>query len=464
MNIVLLLVVKILYMAVITFGLPDSYELWDFCKDINWYYLPIELVFFALASGIIYKECNTNNPYGLFSILTFIIAYIPANSCLSMSNYDFNYYLVLNIYFMVVFAVSRLLAVKYYNATRISSIHLNLEENVNRVGIPGNARLTKYFRYGEKYRVMLIRSFMVLLCITIMLYVYSYNGIDIKVLFTSMYETRAEYSEYLADRTGSLISYLAMIIFGVATWGIPIYLFYSVVNNKIFDSCLSVLTYFCMYMMEMQKSTLMIIPVILMLTIWKKLKSKRTITDIMIKSSVVLFIVSLFEIVICQDSIICNLIIRRMFYMPTYLSKIFYDYFSGNGSLWLTHDVFLLSNVLSKMFGSADTTSAIKTISESAFSGYIISPNTGFFAEAYLQFGYCGVIIHPVILGYLTYVLRKTSAWYTPGAELCVMMRWSLVVLNNQVLTSARLVGIIGFVMITIAIKTLKSIDRGGAY
>ena len=79
---------KLLYMVSVTLLLPSEWLLWDFDKNINWGFLIVELIPFIVASCVYCYRYSADSSYTFISTILFVMAFIPANSTLSLCGYD----------------------------------------------------------------------------------------------------------------------------------------------------------------------------------------------------------------------------------------------------------------------------------------------------------------------------------------------------------------------------------------
>lgn len=435
-----LLVIKIMYMASITWLLPTRYEIWDYGKNVCWDYIFIEIPILFIAFLLGFRNYRGDSSLGLISLLICTLAYIPANSGLSLSGQDPVYYICVNLYFCILLAV------------------LSRMQNAEDATEAMNQDSIEVENYFTDRKFMVLRLFMMCVCLVTIFYVYQLNGLNLNILTSVMYDTRADYASFIAERSGTLLSYFVLILMGITTWFLPLYLYIAVVKKKILDVMLALLTFVALFLMEMQKSTLLIIPVILAVVYCQRKTTRKNICTYIMMFFIVMFTFILGEYVLFgRKSVIFNTFVPRMFYMPTYLNNIYYNYYSEHSKMWFTRDVLLVSNILSKLVGPFGTGNAVTTISKSFFNGYIPSPNTGFFAEAYAQIGYLGIIVFPFIIGRIVKTIRKTASWYGKGIETVLAVRLVLLMLDTQMLAPSRMVGIVLFVLITYFLKSIDS-------
>lgn len=427
--------IKVVYMLCIDLMLPTMYEIWDYSKYVDWTYSLVELIPLLVAFFIGFRHYTGNNAYNVISLLVFVMAYIPANSGLSLSNQNRIYYCLVNLYFIILLAAFDYLGQKYADETT---------ESID---------VKNYFA-GRKW--IAFRAIMVVICLMTILYVYQFNGLNINILNSEMYETRANYAEYIANRSGTMLSYFVLVLMGIITWMLPLYLYVSIYNKKFIDLSLALVTYLALFLMEMQKSTLMLIPVIVGIAYCEKRKNKHSICNYIMIFFFALFSAILIEYYFRGESGIFKMLIPRVFYMPTYLNKMYYDFFSIHDKMWFTRDAFPLSNVLSKLIGKFGSSNVVESISQNCFNGYIPSPNTGFFAEAYAQTGALGVLIFPPLIAFLTRIVNRSASWYGSGVQMTLAVRWVFLMLDTQILTASRVVGIILFVAVTWMLKNIE--------
>lgn len=66
--------------------------------------------------------------------------------------------------------------------------------------------------------------------------IYQYNGLNILSIFSSvMYDVRADYAESFAEKTGSLFTYLTIILRAFTNWLLLIFLYYSIIKKNVVD-------------------------------------------------------------------------------------------------------------------------------------------------------------------------------------------------------------------------------------
>lgn len=430
-----LILLKYLYMISISLMLQDSYLIWPFDKNIDFFLSLIELIPFTVCLVAFLHFYRRDSAYSFFSTLLFIVYYIPTNSGLSMSGNDPKYYLLINIYSIIIFVV-----LGYISNNELNDISEDRFDIKN--------------LYESKRRMRIIRTLVILVCLISLVYVYAYNGLDFSLLRSSdMYTTRGDYATYVAENTDSLLSYFLLLFRCMTKWFLPLALYFALTNKKIIDIVLCLVSFLALFTVSMEKSTLLIAGVVFFLSWAEKHSNFSRISELLIRIFIIFFVITLIEFSIRRESVLFNMVVRREFYMPAWLTKIYYDFFETNPKMWFRQDAFFVQNILSVFFEKPYPTGSTGIISRSFFNGLIPSPNTGMFAEAYGQMGVLGVFVFPFIVGALTKILRKSSDWYGDGAVAVIMVILCLDMHSVSILASSAFIGILLVLFVTFLIK-----------
>ena len=168
---------------------------------------------------------------------------------------------------------------------------------------------------------------------------------------------------------------------------------------------------------------------------------------------VVLFSGSLVEFYNNGESLIFNIVIRRMFYLPSYICSQYYDFFSQNEKLWLRQDAFFVQNIFQRISERPYPYGATKVISEKVYEGCIPSPNTGMIAEPYAQFGILGIFIFPFIIYFIFKYLYHYSSVLGIGAMFVVMFKFYGNLHSMFILTPGSVVAMLVFITVCFLIE-----------
>lgn len=431
----LLLLLKVLYMAAINEMLPYDYMLWTYNKNVDFYKVIFELIPFFICEFFVLHRYKEDDAFSFFSILLFAVFFIPANSGLSLSNNEVEYYILINLYSAVLFFV--LMCFR-------PSEEVVVEEET-------------FTKLAENKRYMTaIRFFMVLVCVISLIRTYMYNGLNLSFVFSDMYSVRADYASYYASTTGSLTAYVLLIVTNLGSWFLPIYLYYAIVNKKLLDVLLSILSIIAVFTIEMMKAQLLIIPIVLYFAFLKMKDNLHGVIEKVTKGLILIIIASLVEYKVRGESWLFSVVIRRLMYVPTYMINIHYGYFRLHDKILFTNDAFFIQYIGRLLFGQRYPYTAVKVISDNCFRGLLPSPNTGMFAEAYAQLGVAGIFVFPFIILWIANLIRKYSQSYGDGAVLVALTYLSIRLISVYILTSSTLIGIIEFVLISMLFRFLQ--------
>jgi len=116
-------------------------------------------------------------------------------------------------------------------------------------------------------------------------------------------------------------------------------------------------------------------------------------------------ILSLFTYLIFKRYDFYFLILRREMFLPAWLDTKYYMLFENAPKLVWSQGTFLLQKLIPSIY----STGYLQMINNNYFGGYVPSPNTGLFADAYMNFGIIGIIIYPLLI---SFVLNKSEGIY----------------------------------------------------
>lgn len=129
---------------------------------------------------------------------------------------------------------------------------------------------------------------------------------------------------------------------------------------------------------------------------------KRSIINMLIKSTIIGLIISLIAFHYKITRWLASLFIYRALFLPAQISFQYYDYFSKNGFVKLSHSVF-------KRFFRTPVydNNPVLIIGEVFYKNN--HPNTGYLGDAYMNFGIPGMLIFSVLLGIILKLLDDLS-------------------------------------------------------
>lgn len=425
--------IKALYVLLNVLLLPEDWTNFDFDRDIQLHYLFIELLVLVPLIIVYIKYLNPGHSISFALTILFCMYVIPSNSCLVLSNYSIVYYLSMNTYnyFILLFSgkiISKLkTSEKLFDSGRIDT----------------NRKLQAVLRFLTIFT-----------CFGIIAYVYFFNGsISFNGIFSNdIYEQRAVVAEFYLENTDGIIAYIMLFWKSFYSSMLLIGFYLSLKNKRYFDIALCLFTYLVLFSFESQKSILFK-PIIAIFVYYLFSRQKLYKTELLfLYGYCILCCVSLIEYFINNNSLIYTVVLRRMTYMPQYLSHAYYEFFDINDKLWFTRDFFQLEKVVRLFVPSSYDHGAVTIIAKNCFPG-IPSPNTGLFAEAFSQLGYIGVIIMPWILSAIIKLYYKYSLIFGSGASAVLLSSFALSLINIQVLAPRGILIVIIFIVISIWIK-----------
>lgn len=433
----LLFLLKLLYVFMIIQLLPRDYMLWSFRKNVNVNYVWLEMLPFSLGL-FIYLKTFRHNAYCVFITILFMMAFIPANSGLCLSNDSMLFFIQNNIYIIILMTILGIYSIKEGNISDRGNQFMD---------ILNDPKTQRFFR------IMMIISLLFKLY-----QIYQYNGLNLASIFISvMYDVRANYAEYFANNTGTLYTYLTIILNTFSNWFLLIYLYISIINRKKFDFIFSIFVLVAIFSTEMMKSTLFIIVVIVYAAWATRNHILNKLSEVLISSMIIFFAISLLEYYFFNSKTIFSIVIRRMFYVPNYMEYCHYEFFSVHHKLWFTQDFFFVQNILSNMIGRFYPHEAVRLISEKSFDGLVPAPNAGLFAEGYAQLGIIGIIIFPFLHAGIVKYMNNLLKPYGNGISFIIMIKLYLSMAGVYIFASFYIVPLILFGIIT---RWLKFVNR----
>ena len=133
---------------------------------------------------------------------------------------------------------------------------------------------------------------------------------------------------------------------------------------------------------------------------------------------------------------------RRIQVMPAFFNYIYFDFFSKNEPIWWRQDTFLID----KLFNVVYPRSVPLQISHVYFNDIEGNPNAGMFAEAISRCGYAGIIIYPLILGFVIFLIDRLYMNTDKEIKLMLAICFAMSI-SNDVITSTSFVVVLIMVL-----------------
>ena len=360
-----------LYAKDVSYGIAFNFisEIWAMCVFLV-------LTFFYTIVRIL----NTFIQY-LTDIL-FIIYFIPINSAFSLNNTSLGFFLCSTFFCIILFCLIYLFGEFLFNKPKckIKDISLLVDN-------------------------WYIRVFCFLICVFLIAHKLMYNGLNFSLSIdaTTVYAQRSAYHDYTQSISGTLYAYLLSIVKNLSLMVIPYYFLISLINKKIVGIVASIMAVVSMYAISFEKANLLYFGIALILFVCYKLKLTNHINILLIIGVIAAILFCFVETLIKGESSLFIVIIRRMMYLPAWISNMYYDFFSQNPKVLWSQDVFLLKKFLTPVYDE----SILNIINNTYFKGAVPSPNTGLFAESYMHFGFSGTFIYTIIISVIVAVSGK---------------------------------------------------------
>ncbi len=281
---------------------------------------------------------------------------------------------------------------------------------------------SKFFKERQVGETMLNKKAFVFLaiavCLMCVVYAYSYNGLSISLDINSVYDVRAAF----VGSTNTITS----ILFHFGGQVVTVGALYGLMKKKPIIIGLCFFAQLCIFSIARQKSDLLILLIVIAIWIISLLKLFDFVKDHISFFLCLATVVSFLEFAILKSTTLFGLFVRRMMYFPSLLNYYYYDYFSHHTLLLFSQDVFLINRL---KIGIYDVP-VITLINEAYFGGYVPSPNTGLFAEAFMHFGYLGVFLFPFIFIGLSKLFTSAISIFSKEVQFLVVVQFFLTLMN----------------------------------
>lgn len=409
--------------------LDEDWHGFSFGVNIHYENIYIEIVPFILAI-VIFSKHYRDNCVGFFLTMMTAMAFIPSNSALTISNVTYSYYIMSQIYMLMLMLLIGRLSVKIGHSSISAPIQRYLIED---------KRLSGVFRFTMIFATSLV-----------LIKVYMQNGLDFTNLFIGeMYDVRGANADFYSSHEGSFYAYLSIFADSAMFWFVPIFLFVSLIKKNVIDLSLTILALLAEFSASMMKATLFVLLIIVFVLVLTIIKKTTKASLYFLISLISLFVISYIEYISNGVSIVFETLIRRLFYMTQYMVQCHYDFFSCHNKFYFTHECFIVEKIMSALLGSAHSSGAIKLVSDYCFAGTIPAPNAGMFAEAYAQIGAMGAVAFPFIHYMILKQVYKYATWYGDSIALVLMVKFYLRLNSVYVLETGYFVALLFFIIVT---------------
>lgn len=226
-------------------------------------------------------------------------------------------------------------------------------------------------------------------CLSVIYVSGKYANFRLHFSLSDLYDLRFEAREFDMP---TVLKYL----YSAASNIIPICIVYYLVRKKYFIVLPLFFIGFLNFSIAGSKSALFKIVMCIAFIYLKKIDVKRLLLPLFLG----LCAVSVIEYLWFDTIITSTLLVRRSLYIPNLLDTVYYDFMLNKSPFW---------------YDTSNFTQLQFDIGQDYFNDDSMRANNGFFTDAYVNFGYLGCIIYPIILGYVFRMLDGATSGLNKG-------------------------------------------------
>ena len=356
----------------------------------------VALLLFMLMALYFRHNFYTNNFKTLVIKVLFTLYYVPLNASFSIHDQPFSYFVLTNVYFF-------LLMFFCCKAIRLGPVKLSASSERG-FSQYDSSTYEGRLDFLDKPAVRIVLFLICFLCIA---YKISYNGFSFafNILSDSVYTTRETYVETMNALDSSLLGYVATLITNLAGYAVPFYLYLALKKKNILASIVSILCLLSLFSISSSKSAIIFIVIVFAIVFLENRKRLEVFSIYFELAILVLLIASLVIYLIFNKYDFYFLILRREMFLPSWLDTMYYELFGNGPKIWWSQGTFFLQRIIP----SAYSEGYLQMINNAYFGGYVPSPNTGLFADAFMNLGILGVVFYPLLI---SFVLNKSDGVY----------------------------------------------------
>lgn len=365
----------------------------------------LALLVFIVQIYIYLSICIEGNFKKNFMNALLLLYFVPMNASFSINDLPYEYFVLTTIYFFLVL---------YALAINIKKENHSYRTTVNLLN--NNTLNTVFF----------------IVCVLFILYKISYNGFEFSLSMDGewVYGNRAARVEYDSAIAGTMQAYLLVILEKLASYVAPVYLFSALRRRKFIPLLVSSLCILSQYAVSSSKTTLFFVVIVIGVLVCCEHFDMRRFEQIFQKAMLVLLGICCVEYIFSKTGPIFMYIVRRTMYLPAWINSMYYDFFSGNAKLHWSQSAIILQKFIPGKYDQ----SVLELISNNYFAGQAVSPNSGMFAEAFMQFGFWGCIVYGVLFLLLFNWVEKVYSNYEMGVGVIVALNAAIQIINVPML------------------------------
>ena len=363
------------------------------------------VIFLLIMSGCFLAMKSKGTFLDSLMVMLFVLYYIPMNSSYAINNTSFSFFWKSNLYFFLF-----LLCVNLFIKSTPKKKDINQSTSENDL---------MYKMFQKPF----VQIMCIVVCVFCILYKFSYNGLSFSISLENedVYSSREAFQANMDLISGSLFSYILAIFRNLAGYVAPVYFYYSLTQRKFLGMIISTVCMLSLFALSSGKIVLMFMIVVLIIAFFRKSKVLHDFSGFFVVGLIGLLLLCGIEIIAFKSTNIFMFFVRRVMYYPAWLNSLYFDFFDQNIKVLWSQDAFLLQNILPNRYSK----NILNIISNHYYMGYIPSPNTGLFAEAYMHFGNIGIFVYPILL---TMLLKKAQkVFFKFGRDISILVAVKLV-------------------------------------
>lgn len=398
------IVYKVIYDCQILLLLPRKYIYGlSYGIDFNMDKVALAWIVFILISAISHNlVLKSTKPIATCIFLLLYLYYVPMSSAYYLNNATNGFLLLSSLFWVILCAIGCIRWVPSKGNTENPIIGLNY----------------------NKWIYYLFLLFIAICCIT---YSFRYNGLALTLNISNIYDARADFVGSSGMIESILMNFGGSIV-------VPVSMLYALKSKERILFVISLIAELAIFSIARQKMNIFIILIVIGIFAISKMKLTESFKYMIPIAFVAILMLSSLENLLLSSQFIFGTFIRRILYFPSWLNVLYYDFFSHHECLYWSQDVFMI-NRLAKMglINSAYDQSVLELINNCYFSGFVPSPNTGLFAEAYMHFGIVGAILYPVVIVLLLTSIFKCISFFDKETQILVTFCVSLSLISLPV-------------------------------
>lgn len=426
---VMIIVYKLLYDIVVLQCLPNIY-MHELTYDKNYSatgailgWVAFLAVIFITQKSIILMD--SSNPVKLCILFLFYMYYIPLNSAFYMNDLTFGFLIITSIYWIIFVSLPNI----QFGGHKIYQINMQ-EDN---------------FKQGEVFDTAVVYAVLIIINLACIFYTIKYNGFRLSLNIWNVYDVRASFSGTTSIFESVLFNFGGSLMVGIS-------MIFALDRKRYVLFTTGLLAQLGIFSIAGQKGQLFSVLIVVGAYVLKKWNLLRKIHIIIPFGLLIMHVIALCEKIIFHTTYIFTLFIRRLFYIPAWINGLYYDFFSQHKLLLFSQDVFLINRLGINRYSE----SVLQIINKNYFGGYVESPNTGLFAEAFMHFGYVGVIAFPFITIYIISKVFKYSSCYSQSVQFLILVEITLSLINLPVTSGIFCVTYLPLIPVTYALIRLR--------